>query len=239
MKRTELIAAENITEKGRWRRPLRELGIGPADAAAGRRIWQIRQARAANRPLTQADLVQAMQARTIERIKSRYTNAALSIIKRNIDGCAVRTSLDLARAMALVTVEGWAQYARRFGARYTRGVVLVVYEHDTRTRRALRVGPSVRTIDEALDYIMPAAVRRAQAAGVKVLRQGDVYFVPARRGDYSALAGTRHEVRDGVVYHPEHGTLALPGPHRAYRQMAVVGGHRYGYVWGGRRTVGD
>jgi hypothetical protein len=240
MKRTELIAADNITPQGRWRRPLRELGIGPEEAAAGRRIWQLRQARAANRPLTQSDLVRAMQARTIGRIRARYLKTALTSLQRNIDGCTIRSTLDLARAMALVTVEGWAQYSRKFGARYTKIVILVVYDHDTRTRRALRVGPSVETIDEALQYVKPAAVRRAEAAGKQVLRQGDVYFVPARRADYSALAGSRHEVRDGgVVWHPEHGILALPGPHRAYRQMAVVGGSNRGYVWGGRRTVGD
>uniref|UniRef100_A0A7C3UY81 Uncharacterized protein n=1 Tax=Desulfobacca acetoxidans TaxID=60893 RepID=A0A7C3UY81_9BACT len=221
-------------------RRFRASGLSSAEIAEIQRICHLRQARAANRPLSQADLAIAMKLKTTEVIKARYRRAALAAIQRNIDGCTIKTTLDLARAMALVTVEGWAQYSRKFGARYTKIVILVVYDHDTRTRRALRVGPSVRTIDEALDYVKPAPVRRAEAAGKQILRQGDFYFVPARRADYSALAGSRHEVRDGgVVWHPEHGTLTLPGPHRAYRQMAVVGGSDRGYVWGGRRTVGD
>jgi len=242
-----LVAANNLTPRGGWKKPHSDLGITPEIARRGRAIWKIRQRRAANRPLSQADLAAAMQARTVGRIKDRYKEVALASLTRNVSGCEVHTSLDLSRPTALVTVEGWAQYSRRFGARYTRVVVLVVYDHDTHTRRALRVGPSVETIDEALEYLKPAAVRRAEAAGRQVLRQGDFYFVPSKRADYSALAGTRHEVRDGVVYHPEHGTLILPGPCRAYRQLVVVGGSRRGFawgvsyrhVWGGRRAVGD
>ena len=242
-----LVAANNFTPGGGWYKPHSDLGITPEMARRGRAIWKIRQERAANRPLSQEDLARALQARTVGRIKDRYRDAALATITRNFEGCEVHTSLDLSRAIALVTVEGWAQYSRRFGARYTKIVVLVIYDRDTHTRRALRVGPSVETIDEALDYLKPAAVKRAEAEGKKVLRQGDIYFVPAKRPNYADLAGTRHEVRDGVVYHPEHGTLILPGPHRAYRQMAVVGGSRRGFawggsyrcVWGGRRRVGD
>ena len=242
-----LVAADNITPRGGWRKPHVDLGITPEMARRGRAIWKIRQRRAANRPLSQADLAIAMKLKTIEVIKARYRRAALAAIQRNIWGCSAATTLDLSRGAALVRIEGWAQYSRKFGARYTRVVVLVVYDHDTHTRRALRVGPSVETIDEALEYLKPAAVKRAEAEGKKVLRQGDFYFVPSKRADYSALAGTRHEFRDGVVYHPEHGALALPGPCRAYRQLVVVGGSRRGFawggsyrcVWGGRRAVGD
>jgi len=242
-----LIAADNITPRGGWRKPHVDLGITPEIARRGRAIWKIRQRRAANRPLSQEDLARAMQTRTVGRIKDRYKEVALASLTRNVSGCEVHTSLDLSRSIALVTVEGWAQYSRRFGARYTKIVVLVIYDRDTHTRRALRVGPSVETIDEALEYLKPAAVRRAEKEGKTVLRQGDFYFVPSRRPNYLALSGTRHEFRDGVVYHPEHGALALPGPCRAYRQMAVVGGScrgfawggSYRYAWGGRRAVGD
>jgi len=242
-----LVAANNITPRGGWRKPYSHLGITPEMARRGRAIWKIRQGRAANRPLSQADLAAAMQARTVEKIRARYERVALESIQRNTDGCDVTTTLDLSKGAALVRIEGWAQYSRRFGARYTKIVVLVIYDRDTHTRRALRVGPSVETIDEALEYLKPAAVKRAEAEGKKVLRQGDFYFVPSKRADYSALAGTRHEFRDGVVYHPEHGALALPGPCRAYRQLVVVGGSRRGFawgvsyrhVWGGRRAVGD
>jgi hypothetical protein len=204
-------------------RRFRRHGLTDEEIEEIQRISHLRQERAENRPLSQADLARALQARTVKVIRTRYEQAALAAIRRNIEGCDVTTTLDLAKAAALVTVEGWAQYSRRFGARRTRVVMLVVYDHDTRTRRALRVSPKVRTVAEALESIKPAAVRRAENLGVEVYRQGDYYFVPSRRPDYRALEGTRHEVVNGVVVHPEHRPLNLPGPCKAYRQKTVGG----------------
>lgn len=224
-----LTAAGNITDGGNYRRPLKDLDLTRQDVLAGRRIYNLRQRRAANQPLSRTDLANRMRRGAIQTIRDRYYSAAMDVVTRNIDGCNMKMSLDWGRAAAILEVEGWAQYSRSFGARYTRVVVLVVYDHDTHTRRAMRVGPQVSTVAQALDYLKPAAVKRAEQAGKKILRQGDFYFVPARRADFTALIGTRHEIRGNAVCHPEHGCLPLSGPMRAYRQMAVQGG------WGGGR----
>jgi hypothetical protein len=230
-----LRAAENLTPSGRHRLHPEYLGLSPADVKAGRKIWRIRQQRAANRPLSQADLARAMQARTVEEIRARYERVALESLERNIKGCAVTTTLDLARAAALVRIEGWARYRGAAGNWKTSLAVLVVYDHDHGERRALRVSPRVTSVAEALESLMPVAVRRAENLGVRVYRQGDMYFVPSRRADYRALEGTRHEVVNGVVVHPEHKPLHLPGPCKAYRQIVIASGR-----FGGRRlTTGD
>jgi len=229
-----LRAAENYTPSGRRRLNPEWLGLTPADVKAGRKIWNVRQKRAGNRPLSQADLAAAMQARIFSTIRARYERVALESIRRNIDGCEVHTSLDLSRGAALVRVEGWVNYSSRHPWRYCDVAVLVIFDQDTRTRRALRVSPRVNSVAEALESLKPAAVRRAENLGVRVYRQGDLYFVPSRRPDYRALEGTRHEVVNGVVVHPEHAPLPLPGPCKAYRQIVIASGR-----FGGRRATGD
>jgi hypothetical protein len=237
-----LIAANNITPGGANRKSAKSLGMTREDVRRGRAIWDLRNNRGGNRPLTQGDLAFQMRLKgPVGKIRNRYRKTGLAAINRNIDGCKVKLTLDLQKAVALLEVEGWAQYSKSYGRRWTRLAVLVVFDQDTRTRKALRVGPTVSSVEEALDYIKPAAVRKAETAGKRVLRQGDIYFVPSRKANFEALIGTRHqyEPQEGIVIHPEHSTLKLVGPHRAYRQMVVVGGkNRHGQVWGGRTSIG-
>lgn len=99
---------------------------------------------------------------------------------------------------------------------------------------AVRVPGTIQTIKAALDWITPASVRRAQAAGKEVHRQGDIYFIPYRKGDsnMSALSGTDHRwgyhvddrgVKNAaiVVKHPQHPDVVLEPLGKGYKWMAV------------------
>lgn len=77
------------------------------------------------------------------------------------------------------------------------------------------------TIDEALAFMKPAEVKRFEAKGRQVVRQGDVYFIEmCRHSNFDALDGTRHTVVQRsdervVVEHPEHADLELLGEWKA------------------------
>jgi hypothetical protein len=77
------------------------------------------------------------------------------------------------------------------------------------------------TIDEALAFMKPAEVKRFEAKGRQVVRQGDVYLVEmCRHSNFDALDGTRHTVVQSsdesvVVEHPEHADLEFLGEWKA------------------------
>ena len=62
---------------------------------------------------------------------------------------------------------------------------------------AVRVPYTKTTIKDALDWLTPAAVKKARAQGKEVHRQGDMYFIPFNmpHNELGALARTRHEVQ--------------------------------------------
>jgi hypothetical protein len=72
----------------------------------------------------------------------------------------------------------------------------------------------ITTVKAALDWLTPVAVKRAHARNHTVLHQGEVSFVPVRRGadNMRVLHDTPHCYDAGTrtVTHPQHGTLALP-----------------------------
>lgn len=172
-------------------------------------------------------------------IKQRYISYARfagNYIDRD-DGDQ-RWVIDYRPGYALVGVDGWINYSRSYGTYVTmRGLVLI--DRDTGEYRFLRVGPNVSSIDEALDYIMPAVVRKAKDRGQEVIRQGDVYYIPTRKWDLRAIDGTDHiagqEGDSYVITHPHHPTITLNSPHSAYRQI-LVRNTRFGP--GGGRAVG-
>ncbi len=102
---------------------------------------------------------------------------------------------------------------------------------------ALPLAERAPTVLAALESIVPAAVRRARAKGLKVLRQGDIWFVPVEPAQGGAIMGTRHSaeriegtledpqpltpwngpVVSGWISHPEHAALHLDRPHWAFR----------------------
>jgi len=125
----------------------------------------------------------------------------------------------------LYHLEGWVGYSRR-ESWYTSATELILYDDDSGSWRAVRVARDVRTVQEALDWLKPEAVRRAEREGRRVLRQGDVYLVEKRRGPVNAeaLADTRHELeetpRGWRLVHPEHAPLEVDFPFRAYLQRS-------------------
>lgn len=84
-----------------------------------------------------------------------------------------------------------------------------------------RVYNTHHTIDEALAFMKPAEVKRFEAEGRQVTRQGDVYFVQMiQQSNFEALEGTRHDVVQGsdetvVITHPGHEDLELTGEWKA------------------------
>jgi len=80
-----------------------------------------------------------------------------------------------------------------------------------------RVSPEVDSVEEALEWMKPAEVRKAEAEGRKVLRQGDVFFVELRSRrrslkDYNLPSNHRVVVEGNTVkvVHHEHSVLILP-----------------------------
>lgn len=119
----------------------------------------------------------------------------------------------------------WYKYSARHGARYNAGSYLL--GRDEGQWWIARVASTIRTVSEALEALVPAAVRRALDAGRDVRRQGDIWFVRSRSANYSAIEWGRHDVEEteeGVrVMHPEHAALELEGRWIAYRQRTDVG----------------
>jgi hypothetical protein len=86
-------------------------------------------------------------------------------------------------------------------------------------------GPT--TLAEAFEMITPEPVRQSRREGVKVLRQGDIWFVPLALDGEADIEGTRHRAERlerahaplvmGWIRHPEHKPLFLDRPHWAYR----------------------
>jgi hypothetical protein len=81
---------------------------------------------------------------------------------------------------------------------------------------AVRVPGTITTVQKALDWITPAAIKKALAAKKQVFRQGDMFFLPLRMygNDLGSLWGTRHDYNLGpqgiVISHPQHPKLTLP-----------------------------
>jgi len=134
--------------------------------------------------------------------------------------------------LTLIAGEYEYKYSRRAGSWRVGGAYL--FGTDDAGEWAIRVPRDTKTIRSALAWATPAKVLEAEREGRDVRRQGDVFFVPLKRGgsNFQALTAQRHEVRqrrDGgyTVVHPEHRPLRLPrGAWRAYmmRQDAAHGG---------------
>lgn len=192
--------------------------------------------------ITGDDPLLAAKRTRLGRVKQKYLlHAEFSGNYQDRDKGDMRfvSDYDGKRRMAVIRVDSWVQYSCRYGT-YRRCAGLVLFDEDAQEYRFLRVGPDIETIDGALEYIKPAAVRKAQKAGKRVVRQGDMYFVPARKWNLTALRGTNHftvERQDGGwdIEHETHPTVSLTSPHRAYSQLIVRNG---GFGHGGGRSAG-
>lgn len=141
--------------------------------------------------------------------------------------------------MVLLHAEGWRSYGRQ-PARTVRLSYLWGPDDAGSGPWAVRIPGTVTTVTDAVDWLTPAAVKNAQARGLRVRRQGDVYAVETTRahdGHGSELLPASHEWRPTrfLVHKPEdgrrHRPLRLPWPVRFVRQSA--------YEMGRTNTRGD
>lgn len=133
-------------------------------------------------------------------------------------------------------LEGWRKYDSRHPAR--RASLAHLCGVDDSGTWAVRVAGTVITVQEALEWMTPAEVKRAMEAGRTVLRQGDLYIVRTRcrkhdeRGEY--IDGRHTWSSDSRwLLHPEHAPLQVPFPAKLYLQNAYRMGRS------GRRGAAD
>jgi len=135
----------------------------------------------------------------------------------------------------LMGVEKKYHYSNRFGDWWVRAAWLC--GRDEGRTWAVRVPGTMASVAEALDWLTPAEVKRAQAEGRQVIRQGDVYFIQKKRrpDNLRALRGTRHsfDPETRVVTHPEHRPVHLPWPAKAIRQTQLASSSRRTWRRGG------
>jgi hypothetical protein len=161
------------------------------------------------------------------------------------------TAVDLARAgspevgyrgetrvdgfrVVLLRAEGRADYGNSYGHNPVKALS-ILGGWDDGGMWAVRVPGTITDVHAALDWLMPADVKAARAAGRQVLRQGDVWIVERAR-DKAAQAAlpANHHWDDAarVVRHPEHAAVAVPFP-AAFIAQHTLAAHGVG------RTNGD
>jgi len=130
--------------------------------------------------------------------------------------------------------EGWHKYSCRFGTWHVEASYLCGY--DDGGLFATRIPASITIVSDALAWLKPAAVRKAEERGQHVRRQGDIWFVAMRirAHDMDAIRWTRHSARPRkggglTIVHPQHKPLILSGKHhwralRAKRLPTGAGG---------------
>lgn len=112
----------------------------------------------------------------------------------------------------LLACSGWRHYSNRFGQRYVE--IAYLCGVDDNGPWAVRVPGNTVTVDDALDYTIPAEVKKAHTAGKKVLRQGDVFVIEMKRdSDHSLPRGHRFDPQQRVLVHEGgHETVQVPFP---------------------------
>ena len=150
----------------------------------------------------------------------------------NIEGNVLRAvDHQAASNLTLLRASGWREYSGRFGSRHAE--IAYLCGIDDNGSWAVRVPGSTRTIEEALAWRTPAAVRKALTEGKRVLRQGDFYFVEQRRDNLNALDRTSHswDPQARIVSHTSenpHQPLHLPFPAKAIPQKPLRMGRTTG-----------
>lgn len=190
-----------------------------------------------------AERLAKRRARHRAKTISPYRDAALSAIPTA--GREHMTLWDYAprKRMALFGVDAWIKYSWS-ETWHMDCACLVILDSDSGDYNAVRVGPSCVTIAQAVNYLKPAEVRRAETSKKKILRQGDMYFIPQRIWNLNELDRSNHTAwyetgRNGARYrwqqgeklngnrvfivHPSHKTLVLTSPHKVRQQITVFG----------------
>jgi hypothetical protein len=150
-----------------------------------------------------------------------------------VDSVALRGTMDNPDGiLALVSASG--PYRYRGHQTYYRRVAWLAGRDDSGWW-AVRVPQRCTTVQEAVAWLEPPAVRQARAAGRWTARQGDIYLVAQAHGPdrLDILRDTRHtwDPAARVLAHPQHRPLVVPATVtavRAYRQ-GTVGSTGVGY----------
>lgn len=163
-------------------------------------------------------------------IHGKYSSTGLSVAAR-----------DHAQGLYLLRAEGWREYGRRHPARMARLAYLCGI--DDNGPFAVRVTGTCETIAAALSDLTPAEVRKAQASGRRVLRQGDVWVIELdakSRDNFSALPDAHMWLADGrLLVHAsadgrDHRPLHVPFKAKAVPQSTLRMGRSGGAAaWGG------
>lgn len=137
--------------------------------------------------------------------------------RRNTKGWTEYRDFDAERNLVLVTVGQASGYKGRFRGKSERTWLV---GRDDGQHWAQQVQNPHETIEDALDFMVPAEVKRLESEGREVIRQGDVFFVEMiRSSNFDALDGTRHEIEEHgdktLVTHPEHTGVELSGEWKA------------------------
>ncbi|MFD3815220.1 hypothetical protein ACFWRZ_09140 [Streptomyces rubiginosohelvolus] len=150
-----------------------------------------------------------------------------------IEGKSSTTYLEITdrqNGMVLVHADGWRYYSSRVPARPALLSYLWGPDDAGSGPWAVRVPGTVTTVAVALEWLTPAAVQAAQAAGMRVRRQGDVYAVETQNrhdGKGAELLPESHAWRPDtryLVHQPadgrRHRPVRLPWPVRFVQQTA-------------------
>lgn len=184
--------------------------------------YNLRQQRREARYVAAPKLQDRLHARLItitqaEATKRRLTTPTCSPRQGTIE------DYDPDRRMWLVNVERKHHYSNSFGDWRVRASWLA--GHDDSGYWAVRVPGTILDIEEALDWITPAAVTKAHAEGRKIIRQGDIYIVEKKRGpDHTRDLPRAHRFDPETrrLTHATHPTITIPFPFRAYAQRQLA-----------------
>lgn len=136
---------------------------------------------------------------------------------------------DRGQGLYLLRAEGWREYGR---SKARIATLAYLCGHDDNGMFATRVPGTCKQVEDALDALTPAEVRKARAEGRTVLRQGDVWIVqrkPSARAkdDFRALPEShRWDDRRRTLRHLDskgrsHRPVKVPFPAVAVPQSTV------------------
>lgn len=158
-----------------------------------------------------------MIARFVERNRQMFVR---EIARRGFDteiqqqhGKAIELQvLNRKDGLWLLGCSGWRHYSNRFGQRFAE--IAYLCGKDDNGLWAVRVPGATVTVDEALDYTIPAEVKKARMAGKRVLRQGDVFAIQMKRdSNHDLPRGHRFDVSTRILTHEGgHEALHVPFP---------------------------
>jgi len=137
--------------------------------------------------------------------------------RRRTEAWTEYRDVDLDKEMALITVGQTSYYNNSMRGKQERTWLV---GHDDGGYWTHQVYNTHETVEEALEFVKPAEVKRLEKQGRAIIQQGDVYFVEMKRAsNFEDIEGTRHEVTEEddvvVVSHPEHEDLKLEGEWKA------------------------